>query len=86
MRSRMSRRRFLTRASAGAVTVGALSTVPALTLPASAQGTTPPVTLSDPLVVYVHDPSAGNVSVMVGTDEVTHHDPELVARILKLMS
>jgi|SwirhisoilCB3_FD_contig_31_546070_length_607_multi_3_in_0_out_0_2 hypothetical protein len=91
MKARMSRRRFLTRASAGAVTVGALSSVPVLSASASAQHSAPekagpPVTTSEPLVVYVHNPSAGNVAVMVGTDEVVRHDPELVARILKLMN
>lgn len=92
MTARMSRRRFLTRASAGAVTVGAFSSIPVLTASASVQRSVPeksglpPVTSSEPLVVYVHNPSAGEVSIMVGTDEVIRHDPELVARILNLMS
>ncbi|HEX3721953.1 MAG TPA: hypothetical protein VHV31_04135 [Nitrolancea sp.] len=90
MRSAISRRAFLTRASAGAMTIGALSTISGIASPVFAQtnpttAETPEITLAEPLVVYVHNPAAGDVAFMVGTQEVTRHDPELVAQLLKLM-
>jgi hypothetical protein len=88
MRSTISRRAFLTRASAGAMTVGALSTIPGFVATSAQTGPieeAPEVTLAEPLVVYVHNPAAGEVAFMVGTQEVTRHDPELVAQLLKLM-
>jgi hypothetical protein len=38
---------------------------------------------SGPLVVWVSDASAGDVSILVGEDEVTYHDPDLVARLAR---
>lgn len=93
MRSTISRRAFLTRASSGAVALGALSSASLLAVttpseaqaPAEAIGETLETTLTEPFVVYIHDPSAGEVAVISGTGEVTRLDPVLVAHLLKLM-
>lgn len=37
-----------------------------------------------PFVAYVRDPLRGELSLMVGPREIVRHDPELVARLLKL--
>jgi hypothetical protein len=89
MTSTISRRMFLTRASTGAVALGALGSVPGLAAAAPAQtGVTeepPEIALTEPFVVYIHDPSAGEVAIISGTQEVTRHDPVLVAHLLNLM-
>jgi len=91
MKSSLSRRALLTRASAGAITIGALSSMPLLASAVSTQAEQPveelaeEITVAEPLVVYIHNPSAGEIAVLSGTQEVTHHDPELVARLLKLI-
>ena len=35
------------------------------------------------MVAHVQDASTGDVLLIVGTTEITFHDPELVARLLK---
>jgi hypothetical protein len=87
----LSRRTFLgaSAAAAGAAVIG----VPIATAAAgSGTGAAAPVAAggallgakaSGPLVVYVKDASSGDVSVMVGTQEVTYHDPDLVARLAR---
>ena len=42
-----------------------------------------PSAWSDPVVAYVHNASSGDLSLMVGTTEVTLHDPDLVARLFQ---
>ena len=94
MRSTISRRAFLTRASGGAMALGALSSVSLLTTtaagevqaPAGAIEETIGTTLAEPFVVYIHDPSAGEVAMISGTQEVTRYDPILVAHLLKLVN
>lgn len=85
----ISRRTFLVRASTGAVAIGALSSVPGLAAAAPAQTgaieETPEIALAEPFVVYIHNPSAGEVAIISGTQEVTRHDPVLVAHLLNLM-
>jgi hypothetical protein len=79
---------FLTRASTGAVAIGALGSVPGLAAAPAHTGVTeepPEIALTEPFVVYIHDPSAGEVAIISGTQEVTRHDPVLVAHLLNLM-
>ena len=89
MKSTISRRAFLARASTGAVVIGTVGSVPGLAATASAQSgateETPEIALAEPFVVYIHDPSAGEVAIITGTQEVTRHDPVLVAHLLNLM-
>jgi hypothetical protein len=64
--------------------------MPGLAATASAQTGAPEeipeIALAEPFVVYIHDPSAGEVAIITGTQEVTRHDPVLVAHLLNLMS
>jgi len=89
----LSRRTFLgaSAAAAGAAVIG----VPIATAAASSGGAAPALAAggdalgakaSGPLVVYVPDAASGDVSIMVGTQEVTYHDPELVARLARAAS
>jgi len=41
---------------------------------------------SEPIVAYAHNPANGQLALMVGTSELTVHDPELVARLRQLVS
>jgi len=88
----LSRRTFLgaSAAAAGAAVVGipiasaAASSGSAAAAPAvAAGGAAPGAKASGPLVVYVPDAGSGDVSIMVGTQEVAYHDPDLVARLAR---
>lgn len=81
---KVSRRKFIAGASVGAVAVGAGVGVP-LVVAAQHQSKTPtrPASASDPLMVYVTNPSSGDVELLVGSKAVKFHDPDLVARLLK---
>jgi hypothetical protein len=69
-------------AGAGAAAVGAAAVVPrAVGARAVAKSTR-----SGPLVAYVKDAQAGEVSLLVGEREVVVHDRELVARIANAAS
>ncbi|MDE3074745.1 MAG: twin-arginine translocation signal domain-containing protein [Chloroflexota bacterium] len=96
----LSRRRFLGWTSAGAVGAGLLALAPRLAVrnaepaPAPSAGTAsrapapvvdaPALLNGEPIVAFTHDPSSGQLSLMVGTSEVTIHDPGLVARLSQL--
>jgi hypothetical protein len=88
----LSRRTFLgaSAAAAGAAVIGvpiasaAASSGTATAAPAlAAGGALLGAKASGPLVVYVPDTTAGDVAIMVGTEEVTYHDPDLVARLAR---
>jgi hypothetical protein len=89
----LSRRTFLqssAAAAAGAAVIGvpissALAAGSTKSAPASAAGTAGAVgsQASGPLVVWVSDASAGDLSILVGENEVTYHDPDLVARLAR---
>ena len=92
----LTRRRFLGWSSAGAaVGVGLVALVPHLASQGLATSSQPaarpvpepaapaPQALDNPLVAYVHNATSGNLSLMVGTQEVTVHDPDLVARLIR---
>ena len=81
----VSRRAFLSRASLGVVLAGAAAAVPGLSavvrLPA-APATTPDLPLvAEPLVAHVRDLASGELSLMVGTDQVVLRDADLAARL-----
>jgi hypothetical protein len=87
----LSRRTFLgaSAAAAGAAVIGvpiataaAGSGTPAAA-PLAAGGALLGAKASGPLVAYVKDASSGDVSIMVGTQEVKYHDPDLVARLAR---
>jgi hypothetical protein len=76
--SEATRRTFLTLAGAGA---GAA--VVGLGTSASADAATvrPPSGASGPLVAYVTDMQRGELTLMVGEDEIVVHDSDLTARL-----
>jgi len=80
----VSRRRFLTRSSLGVAFAGALAVVPGLAttlkLPFSAYKG-PASAITEPLVAHVRDLTSGEISLLVGTDQVIHRDAELAARL-----
>jgi hypothetical protein len=91
----LSRRAFLgaSAAAAGAVAIGVpLATAAVAAAPTTASPATPdatplaPSTASGPFMVYVADARRGDVSILMGTSEVTHHDPDLVARLARAAS
>jgi hypothetical protein len=80
----LSRRRFLTRGSIGvalasaAVLVPGLATVLRLPAPPLASGAQ---SIAEPLVAHVRDLASGEISLLVGTDQVIHRDVDLAARL-----
>jgi hypothetical protein len=94
---KQTRRSFLVKTSlstAVLTTVAGLGVVPG-TLEASAAGlssddrpaTRPsPAEMSGPLVAYVRDLKAGEVSILVGSQEIIYRDPEFVQRLLRALA
>jgi hypothetical protein len=92
----LTRRLFLQRASLGLAAVGgalalprnagaAAQAAPALRSQSHLQFD-PPAThqkVSEPLVAYVRDASAGEVSLFIGTREVRFTDPNLVQALIQ---
>lgn len=87
MMAKLTRRKLIAQASTGAAAIGALSLAP--NLAAAAPATNAPgsgnhgqnIDLSGPMAVLVLDPRSGNVTFLVGSQEVTVNDPSLVARM-----
>lgn len=85
----VSRRNFLTHASAGVAagvaTAGGLTAIGGLTAarytsPAPASGLQP---LGEHMIVHVRDVATGEISIMAGTSEIVYRDSEVVARLLQ---
>lgn len=91
----LTRRRFLGWSSAGAAAgVGLAALVPHLVSKGIVSPSVPAATasqaaapvlpaFSNPVVAYVHNAASGNLSLMAGTQEITVHDPDLVARLVR---
>lgn len=77
-----SRRHFLALAGAGAATAGVAAATAAIPA-AGAAPVTLPADASGGLVAHVNDVATGEVSLLVGDDEVVVHDRELVARLAR---
>jgi hypothetical protein len=79
----LSRRRFLTHSSIGVAFAGALAVLPGLATafkpPASTLGIGTAST--EPLVAHVRDLASGEVSLLVGTEQVITRDRDLAARL-----
>jgi hypothetical protein len=83
----LSRRGFL-QASAGVAAAGALVGVPKVASakgtsqgsPSAAGGRKGAPAVSGPLVIYVHDTSTGEMTIMAGTAEIDVQDQQLAAR------
>ncbi len=83
-----TRRGFLAMTGAGAAAVGAAAVVPNAFAGSRNdtvdQQTADASAVDGPLVAYVNDLRTGEVSVMVGENEVTVVDKDLVARIARI--
>ena len=95
--SELSRRAFMSRAAAvtaaGVAASSGLVALPGLIAaagPAAARKSGPELAtaldlspVGQDVIAHVQDASTGDVLLLVGTTEVTYHDPQLVARMLK---
>lgn len=86
--AKLTRRGLLKHTSLGAAAAGALLAVPALTsaqtasvAPPAAARTLP--VLTEPLAAYVRDAASGEITLLIGTRELTVHDPELLRRLVQ---
>jgi hypothetical protein len=97
----LSRRSFLRRGSAAVVAVGALSALPGLPaligvqrkrkVPSDAGAAdaavseTESVALSEPLVGHIRDLGTGEIGLLSGTREISLFDPQLAARLARVI-
>ena len=85
--AKLTRRGFLGQTSVGVATIGMLTTVPGLAAVSDASEVVETdlstVALSEPLLAHVSDLATGEISLLVGTQEIIYRDPELVMRLLK---
>ena len=87
--AKVSRRGFIMKTSMGVATMGLFSAAP--TLAAEPEATNATITelstsaaaISGPLIAHVSDFATGEISLMVGTQEIIYRDPELVQRLLR---
>lgn len=89
--TRLTRKTFFKKTSAGALAAGALGIMPGMAAVAARRpGTLHPDTpaagmeSATPFVVYVRNPRAGEFVLMVGDTEITTRDPQLVARLWQI--
>jgi hypothetical protein len=93
--SKVSRRGFIAQTTASVATVGVLATMPMMALETEtpqaasvASAATSEIapalaTMSEPVIAHVSDIATGEISLMVGTQEIVYRDPELVQRLLR---
>jgi len=67
---------------AGAAAVGVAVAVPAVANAATGVRVTTPEDAT-PLVAHISDPATGELTLLVGEDEIVVHDPDLVGRITR---
>jgi hypothetical protein len=82
---KVSRRKFIVGASAGAVVVGVGAAVPSLVAAqtrSQSKGKTGAASVNGPVMAYVIDTSKGEVILLNGTRKVTVNDPDLVSRLV----
>ena len=85
--AKLTRRGFFKQTTASVATIGALTVLPGL----AADPEAPEVvatdlsaaTLSEPMIAHVRDLASGEISLLVGTQEIIYRDPELVMRLLR---
>jgi hypothetical protein len=87
--ARLSRRTFFKQTTASVATMGLLGAAPILTSDpegpeaAATELSTSTAELAEPMVAHVRDLATGEVSLMVGSQEIIYRDPELVMRLLR---
>lgn len=85
---KLSRRVFFKRTTASVATLGVLAAAPVL-VTATEDPEVAATDLSDAaaptetLIAHVRDFTTGEVSLMVGTQEIIYRDPDLVLRLLR---
>ncbi len=92
--AKLARRGFLKRTTASVATIGVMASVPAAL---TAMSDAPQITetaqadlssfalVEGPMIAHVSNVATGEVSLLVGTQEIIFRDPELVMRLLKVM-
>jgi hypothetical protein len=91
--TKQTRRGFLKQTSVSLATLGVLTTVPLAASPEvtdvavsdAAMAELSAAELAGPLIAHVRDLAAGEISLLVGTQEIIYRDPELVLRLLRAM-
>ena len=89
----LTRVSLLKKTSAGALIAGALALVPGGTAlmarrenASLSEADVMRMDTAAPFVAYVRNPTSGALVMVVGNEEITVHDPALVARLLKAQS
>ena len=80
----VSRRRFLTSSSIGVALAGALAAVPGLGALLRIQGRSASSIAgwgAEPLIAHVRDLNSGEISILVGTEQVVRRDVDLATRL-----
>ncbi len=78
---KLTRRRFLGKTSAGVATIGAIAALPGLVTATESPATSEvadelsTAIMSDTLVAHVRDIASGEISLLVGTQEIIYRDP-----------
>ena len=86
--AKLTRRGFFKQTSVGVVTIGVLAAAPLAAEPeapeaAATELSTAAATLSEPLVAHVSNLATGEISLLVGTQEIVFRDPQIVLRLLQ---
>lgn len=88
--AKLARRGFLKRTSASVATIGVLATVPGLAAASDVPEVAGPdlselsaAIMNNPVVAHISDLATGEISLLVGTQEIVYRDPDLVMRLLK---
>jgi hypothetical protein len=87
--AKLARRGFLKQTSAGVAAVGLLAAIPVAASPEVTDSAETGLSelsaagLPETLVAHISDFSTGEISLLVGTQEIIYRDPELVARLLR---
>ena len=76
-----NRRSFIV--GAGGSAAAAVVTTATLAAPAQANTPTDKGGVPEKLVAWVDDPQTGRLTLMLGEDEVTVHDPDLIRRLTR---
>ena len=81
----LSRRNFLSLSSVSVAMAAAVAAIPAaatvLRQPRVPASWNPTANLDAPLIAHVRDLNSGEISVLVGTQEVVHKDVDLARRL-----
>ena len=82
--SEHSRRHFIRNASIGAAAVGAAALIPSMTSADAAPAAPTGPAHDGPFAVWVKNAKTGEIAVLVGENEVIHHDKALAATLARI--